>query len=355
MSRDDLATIFLRLEGPLQAWGDSSRFTVRRTRAEPTRSGVAGLLCCALGWPREHSLDGLAPLRMGVRVDRPGHLIRDYHTVGAKVGCMSAEGKVKRTGSTGEVETHVTTRFLLADASFLAALLGPDALVGRLAAALRDPVWPPYLGRKACPPSAPLLAGCGRFPDPLAALRSVPWRPRLAASDLPETDRRCADTPPSELRCVVECDPAHPSAEARPDLPLSFKPRRFGMRFVREELVQVPEADPTQKPAPRFQRPRQRYQGPGWKERRRARAERDNYLCVFCRLPSSPVHHVTYARANEERIEDLRSMCRLCHDAVTMLETERGMAEARIDPLRPEYRELIRRKRADILRYRQPT
>ena len=39
---------------------------------EPSKSGVLGLICAALGRDRSESLDDLASLRMGVRVDREG-------------------------------------------------------------------------------------------------------------------------------------------------------------------------------------------------------------------------------------------------------------------------------------------
>jgi CRISPR system Cascade subunit CasD len=42
-------TLFLRLEGPLQSWGERARWDVRDTAPEPTKSGVIGLLACALG------------------------------------------------------------------------------------------------------------------------------------------------------------------------------------------------------------------------------------------------------------------------------------------------------------------
>ena len=42
--------LFLRLEGPLQSWGIRSRWDVRETQPEPTKSGVIGLLGCALGY-----------------------------------------------------------------------------------------------------------------------------------------------------------------------------------------------------------------------------------------------------------------------------------------------------------------
>jgi CRISPR system Cascade subunit CasD len=46
-------TIFIRLEGPLQAWGDTSKFVIRRTMDAPTKSGVLGLICCAMGLSRQ--------------------------------------------------------------------------------------------------------------------------------------------------------------------------------------------------------------------------------------------------------------------------------------------------------------
>jgi len=216
-------------------------------------------------------------------------------------------------------------------------------LMEKLLGALRDPVWPLHLGRKSCPPSLPLQEGAlEQHADLVAALSSKEWRPRL------DTERL-----PSECRCVIECDPDHPQAESRPDLPLSFKPRRFAMRFVRETTVPVSVGTPRQEPARRFARSRQRYRGKHWKAMRNARSKQDDYRCVFCGVPSLPVHHVTYERSNEESIEDLRSLCRQCHDAITMLETERNMRKIRIDPLRPEYRDLVIRKRDEILKNRR--
>lgn len=47
-------TIFLRLEGPLQSWGDTSKFVMRRTMEAPTKSGIIGLICCAMGRDRQY-------------------------------------------------------------------------------------------------------------------------------------------------------------------------------------------------------------------------------------------------------------------------------------------------------------
>ena len=39
-----MATLLLRLAAPLQAWGSSSKFNIRTTEREPTKSGVIGMI-----------------------------------------------------------------------------------------------------------------------------------------------------------------------------------------------------------------------------------------------------------------------------------------------------------------------
>src|SRR5512136_490986 len=94
-----MGTLLLRLVGPMQSWGMQSNFTHRDTGLEPSKSGVIGLICAALGKPRDEnhpdnarkpSLDELAKLRMGVRVDREGLVQCDYHTAN---NVMKAGGK----------------------------------------------------------------------------------------------------------------------------------------------------------------------------------------------------------------------------------------------------------------------
>ncbi|MCC6313005.1 MAG: type I-E CRISPR-associated protein Cas5/CasD, partial [Thermomicrobiales bacterium] len=74
-------TLLLRLAGPMQAWGTQSRFTERDTGLEPSKSGVIGLLCAALGRERTDPVDDLAALTMAVRVDIEGVVRRDFQTV----------------------------------------------------------------------------------------------------------------------------------------------------------------------------------------------------------------------------------------------------------------------------------
>jgi hypothetical protein len=65
------------------------------------------------------------------------------------------------------------------------------------------------------------------------------------------------------------------------------------------------------------------------------------------------VQPVTYRRAGgDETLEDLRSLCGLFHDAVTMLEYGLGMGLDRINPEEPCWRDPIIQKRAEILKFR---
>ena len=48
-----MSTLLLRLAAPLQSWGIDSKFDIRRTGREPSKSGVIGLICAALGIKRD--------------------------------------------------------------------------------------------------------------------------------------------------------------------------------------------------------------------------------------------------------------------------------------------------------------
>src|SRR5690606_18410210 len=75
--------LLLCFDAPLRAWGLRARWDVRDSGDEPTKSGVIGLLGCALGYPvgdvRLEQLDRV--LRMGVRVEVPGSKVVDFQTV----------------------------------------------------------------------------------------------------------------------------------------------------------------------------------------------------------------------------------------------------------------------------------
>ena len=126
-----MATLLLRLAAPLQAWGADSKFETRKTGREPTKSGVIGLLAAALGVRRDEAeaLARLTGLRFGVRVEREGQLLVDYHTAKTQ----------------DEKTSYVTYRHYLQDAVFLAGMESEDtALLQQLQQALLHPVFPLY-------------------------------------------------------------------------------------------------------------------------------------------------------------------------------------------------------------------
>ena len=342
MSADN-NTLFLRLAGPMQSWGTSSRFQLRRTDAYPSKSGVLGMVLCAMGVRREDSpreLGRLTPLLMGVRVDRGGTLDWDYHTAGAKIGMRKAKGGIKHIGDRMDapVETLLSRRQYLYDASFLVALHGPPETVSVCARALTDPVWPIFLGRKCCIPGEPIFAGTGAFDTVSKALSSVPWCPRIDGID--RNDRLTTRT----LNTFIEHPPGSPppdDARLVHDVPRAFGFYSHGSRWVVALQASVPVGQATQQAPFRPWTPGPDHDSPELKALKASRLALDNYLCVFCKSPAVDVHHLDYA---DVCLETLRSLCKICHDACTMLEYGLDMRRKRIDPSDPEQRPAILRQ-----------
>ncbi|MDP8226012.1 MAG: type I-E CRISPR-associated protein Cas5/CasD [Candidatus Lernaella stagnicola] len=228
-----MSTLLLRLAGPMQSWGTRSRFSTRDTEREPSKSGVIGLLCAALGRPRHEAIDDLATLRMGVRVDHEGTVCADFHTAGGgrwkgkPYGVAKASGAVPTEANYAKM-TVLSTRYYLADADFVVGLEGDEALLASLEGALKNPVWPLYLGRKSHVPAAPIRPLM--VDQPLEqALRQAPFKPRKKKNSS------------HDLRLVLECDPGE--GEVRLDQPLHFAERSFAQRHVRHIFMPAPQQE----------------------------------------------------------------------------------------------------------------
>lgn len=198
---NEVHTLLLTLDGPMQSWGFRSRFDYRDTALEPTRSGVIGLICAAMGIARGEDISRFDAIRMGVRVDRAGRTERDYHT---------ALDVIKADGS--GTDTVVSFRDYLAGAAFTVGLESSDKeLLKDIAGALLSPAWILFLGRKAFPLAAPPVV------DP-----NNPVKPGRLEEHLLSRD--------SGKRVVIEA----PGGErTQHDWPLCFKERRFKPRQVR--------------------------------------------------------------------------------------------------------------------------
>ncbi len=156
--------LMLKLYGPMASWGEIAVGEQRPSQGHPTKSAVIGLLAAALGIKREEEYQQLRlanGYQMAVRVDSPGALLRDYHTVqvpppdrGRRYYTRKDEMSVPKHA----MNTILSQRDYRVDAHYTVALYGeaPPYTLAELATALKSPFYTLYLGRKSCPLSLPL-------------------------------------------------------------------------------------------------------------------------------------------------------------------------------------------------------
>ena len=158
--------LLLWLEGPLQSWGVNAKFNRRTTLDFPSRSGVIGLLCAALGAGGEQKelLACFAPLAQTVvaytrmdKQDKPAPALQlcDFHMVGSGYDdkdswqTLSIPKTREQKAAVGG-GTKLTYRYYLQDAAFAVALDVPPVWRKDLEEALVSPYWDISLGRKCC-------------------------------------------------------------------------------------------------------------------------------------------------------------------------------------------------------------
>lgn len=206
--------LILRLEGVLQSWGLRSRWSSRDSWLFPSKSGIAGLLACAMGLKRDDGgiADLQSSLQLAVRADKPGKLLWDYQTITRNGANLNAStGKPRVMAGTNKKQHHqvmmevktgkqvnairdtiISQCQYLQDASFTVFLTGPEDLLEDCAKALQSPRWQIYLGRKSCPPCAPVfLELADRYGNLLEAAGQYPLRkgavfPVLCEFDSPQ-------------------------------------------------------------------------------------------------------------------------------------------------------------------------
>jgi len=164
--------LILNLEGALQSWGESSKSNdsgYRSSLDHPTKSGVVGILCAALGisMKKEHTkVQELSKsLSMDVIVSRKGSLLKDFQSLGTNYDTKDAFEKravLCKTrddgtiGSKADCPTKIFTKEYLHNAHFVVVLHTTEERASELLEALNNPKWPVYLGRKCCLPSSPV-------------------------------------------------------------------------------------------------------------------------------------------------------------------------------------------------------
>ena len=186
--------LILRLEGPLMSFGDTAIDEIRPTRRLPGRSLLVGLIGNALGF--EHrDVEGLTRLqerlRFAARLDREGELLVDFQTAELSqndplwttrgVPAERAGGANSYSGPAlryrhYRADSVVTVALTLAPADEAPALAA-------IAAALKRPERPLFIGRKGCPPASPILHGEVEAASLVAALAQVDGEGRIETED----------------------------------------------------------------------------------------------------------------------------------------------------------------------------
>lgn len=152
------------LEAPMASFSEEPGNAARGTAILPTKSALCGLVGAALGVLREDTAGQQAlanDYRFVIRADRPGTLLRDFHTYQS---LPSAKGKPQTRAAAlrqnDDIVTSITRRDYRSDVRYAVAMRAtaeaPAWTLDEIADAMRHPVFILCLGRRSCPPGAPL-------------------------------------------------------------------------------------------------------------------------------------------------------------------------------------------------------
>lgn len=182
------------LVAPMGSFGGLAGHERRGSASWPGRSAVLGLLGAALGVRREDKAgqEALRQWKVAVSVLSESVPLQDFHTVQTVPSANIKRPNTRRDALKAlkpRDNPVITRRDYHCDCAFGVTIWdGPD-MEGALAA-LRQPVFAPYLGRKSCPLAAPMAPHRVDAGDVAGALAQVvlppylpPRLPLLIASD----------------------------------------------------------------------------------------------------------------------------------------------------------------------------
>lgn len=183
------------------------------------------MIAAAMGRRRIDPIEDLLEIRLGVRIDQPGSIMRDFQTA------KTVAGK----------SMPLSHRYYLQDAVFVVGIEGDYHLLSGMKMALENPVFPLYLGRRSCPLGAPLAPKIVES-ELYEALIDEPWHAR-------KFYKKKFLSPSVNLEIVLDAQaiPANVSANTTEqisiqDIPQSFNPehRQFAWRSVCRTAVAIP-------------------------------------------------------------------------------------------------------------------
>ena len=158
-------TFCFALEGAVHGWGAPSVDSVSNTTEIPEKRGIIGMLACCMGLKREDpriaklyeqtdinvTLDEAYRNRMKV--------LRDFQTINGLpvnpgssklISLPTADGKTRSSGL-------IRYKYYVTDAKYHVTVTAEEELAEELFDAVNDPEWIPYLGRKCCLLSEPII------------------------------------------------------------------------------------------------------------------------------------------------------------------------------------------------------
>ncbi|GAJ26884.1 CRISPR-associated protein [Liquorilactobacillus sucicola DSM 21376 = JCM 15457] len=217
-----MKTLTIKLNAPLQSFGNEATFARRTTWKYPSKSAVIGMLSAAMGYRRNDSrIADLNTLKFAVRIDQPGQTMTDYQTVEWKLSTRK-----------------ITYRDYLQDAIFVVAIGSEDdQLIDTLRTALRHPKFQLFFGRRANAPAGPLQLHLINHQNPVQVLKDFKWQ----AS---KWFRKKTKKESVSLEMIADAE-LLPDSKVRPELvkdrviSLDQQYRQIGFRAVSRTQVQL--------------------------------------------------------------------------------------------------------------------
>lgn len=173
-----MKTIGLYLNSPLQTWAGAAVVKTRvDTQKQPSERALRGMLLATFGVPRGETLPVVEKASIEVKVINQGHIVKDFQIIGnrsdemeflTRIGKLLRLSKVParpiRANNSSSLKSNegnsIVRRTYLADAKFLVLISGEtDEDTESIYNSLLDPVWTPYLGKRAFPPTFPFILG----------------------------------------------------------------------------------------------------------------------------------------------------------------------------------------------------
>ena len=225
-----MSCVVLRLSSPMQSWGIQSRFNYRDTLRYPSKSGVIGLICSALGRPRTEPLNDLSDLKMVARIDHEGVYSVDYQTAGGGKFNGKEYCAINANGKHDTKNNAITSyRYYLADAEFHVAFEGNINTLEMIKNAFKKPKWLLFLGRKTFVPTLPIFKGVYEE-NAIEVFKEIPWRQKFDWQNIPE-----------KLQLIVECD-YNEGDTFLTDNPISFNhdKREYSVRYIKHDYIDNP-------------------------------------------------------------------------------------------------------------------